>query len=93
VTVKTDTFEVDKHPKPGVRIDISDTGPGIAPENMDFVFDPFFTTKPSGTGLGLPMVLNTVKRHDGEILVRNSENGGAVFSVFLPVQSDEPDAH
>ena len=93
VTVKTDAFEADQNPKPGIRIDISDTGPGIAAENMNFVFDPFFTTKPSGTGLGLPMVLNTVKRHDGEILVRNTENGGAVFSILLPAQIDEHDAH
>ena len=76
-----------------IRIDIEDTGPGIAPENIDFIFDPFFTTKSAGTGLGLPMVLNTVKRHNGEIHVKNRKNGGVVISLFFPILVEEPDAY
>jgi len=56
---------------------------------MDFIFDPFFTTKSAGTGLGLPMVFNTVKRHNGEIRVQNQEKYGAVISLFLPVTFEE----
>ncbi len=92
ITVKREALGVEENNKttvPLIRIDIADSGPGIAPENIDFIFDPFFTTKSAGTGLGLPMVYNTVKRHNGEILVRNSEEGGAVISLFLPVTPEE----
>ena len=93
VKVEMDTFDADNNPIFCIRIDIADTGPGIAQENIDFVFEPFFTTKSAGTGLGLPMVLNTVKRHEGEIRVKNQENGGAVISLFLPVKSEKSDAY
>ncbi len=76
-----------------VRIDIADRGPGISREDMDFIFDPFFTTKSAGTGLGLPMVFNTVKRHKGEIRVKNQEEGGAVISLFLPIITEENHQH
>ena len=72
-----------------IRIDIADSGTGIAPENIDYIFDPFFTTKSAGTGLGLPMVYNTVKRHNGEILAKNREEGGALISLFLPITHEE----
>ena len=96
VTVKKETMEMagtDKIPVSVIRIDIADSGPGISPENMDFIFDPFFTTKSAGTGLGLPMVFNTVKRHNGEIRVQNREKGGAVISLFLPITSEENHAN
>ena len=83
--VTMEMIETGKNQVPIIRIDISDSGPGIAPENIDFIFDPFFTTKSAGTGLGLPMVLNTVKRHHGEIRIRNQNEGGAVISLFLPI--------
>ncbi|PKN62423.1 MAG: histidine kinase [Deltaproteobacteria bacterium HGW-Deltaproteobacteria-15] len=87
VTAEMDVFDSDGNPISCIRIDIADSGPGIAPENVDFIFEPFFTTKSAGTGLGLPMVFNTVKRHDGEIRVSNREEGGALVSIFLPVKS------
>ncbi len=71
-----------------VRIDLEDTGPGIPPENLKYIFDPFFTTKAAGTGLGLPTVYNTIKRHNGEITAANRPEGGACFSIFLPVISE-----
>lgn len=92
VVVKPETMEIEGDgniPVSVIRIDIADSGPGIAPENIDFIFDPFFTTKSAGTGLGLPMVYNTVKRHNGEILVKNQEEGGAAISLFLPVKPEE----
>jgi signal transduction histidine kinase len=89
VTAEMDVFDSDGNSISCIRIDIADSGPGIGPENIDFIFEPFFTTKSAGTGLGLPMVFNTVKRHDGEIRVRNREEGGALISLFLPVKSQE----
>ncbi|HUT54016.1 MAG TPA: cache domain-containing protein [bacterium] len=94
VTSKGDTLGVSaglvKHningvPRPCLRIDVSDTGPGIAPENLEKMFDPFFTTKASGTGLGLSIVHSTVIRHGGEVSVKSSAGQGSVFSVFLPL--------
>lgn len=80
-------------PSSFIRIDVADSGPGIAPENIDSIFHPFFTTKSAGTGLGLPMVHNTVKRHNGEIRIRNREEGGVVVSLFLPLTNEEPHTH
>ena len=87
VSAEMGSFDSDNGSIPSIRIDIADSGHGIAPESIDFIFDPFFTTKSAGTGLGLPMVLNTVKRHDGEIHVKNQKDGGAVVSLFFPVES------
>ncbi|MBI9073966.1 MAG: HAMP domain-containing protein [Desulfatibacillum sp.] len=78
-------LSVDERMVPCVRIDICDNGKGINPEHLDLIFDSFFTTKKSGTGLGLPLVRNTIKRHGGDIQVSSIENQGTVFSVFLPV--------
>jgi two-component system cell cycle sensor histidine kinase/response regulator CckA len=68
-------------------IEVTDNGPGIAPEVMSKIFDPFFTTKPvgEGTGLGLATVYGIVKQADGWIHVDNAPEGGAVFRIFLPV--------
>jgi signal transduction histidine kinase len=69
-----------------VRVLISDTGPGIAPENIENIFDPFFTTRApgEGTGLGLAIVASTVSDFDGRIEASSAEGGGAVFSVCFP---------
>jgi two-component system cell cycle sensor histidine kinase/response regulator CckA len=68
-------------------IEVSDDGPGIAPEVMDKIFDPFFTTKPvgEGTGLGLATVYGIVKQSDGWISVDSRPGEGAAFRIFLPV--------
>ena len=73
-----------------VRIDISDTGPGVADTNIPHLFDPFFTTKDSGTGLGLSIVYSTIQMHGGEIKVKNGISGGTVFSIFLPIAEKNP---
>ncbi|MBN2420354.1 MAG: HAMP domain-containing protein [Deltaproteobacteria bacterium] len=96
IRVEPDTMESNAEGKknaPSIRIDVADSGPGINPDNIDFIFDPFFTTKSAGTGLGLPMVFNTIKRHNGEIRVTNREEGGAIFSLFLPLISEENHAN
>jgi signal transduction histidine kinase len=70
-----------------VRIAVRDTGPGIPPEIMDRVFDPFFSTKETGegTGLGLAVSARLIEGMGGTIRVDNHEEGGACFSVLLPV--------
>lgn len=69
-----------------VYIDISDTGEGIAPENLEKIFDPYFTTKTKGggTGLGLPTTYNIVREHGGRIKVKSEPGQGASFRVFVP---------
>ena len=70
-----------------VIIEISDTGAGI-PENVfSKLFNPFFTTKPigKGTGLGLSVSYGIIKEHGGEIHARNRKEGGAVFTIELPI--------
>ena len=67
----------------------SDTGEGIAPENLAKIFDPFFTTKAEGkgVGLGLAVLYGIVKAHDGEVEVASQRNEGASFSVTLPLKA------
>lgn len=71
-----------------VVLEVADTGPGIAPANLDRIWDPFFTTKPpgSGTGLGLSITQRIVARHAGQITAENRAEGGAAFTVELPVK-------
>jgi two-component system cell cycle sensor histidine kinase/response regulator CckA len=68
-------------------IEVSDDGPGIAPEIMEKIFEPFFTTKPvgEGTGLGLATVYGIVKQSDGWISIASKPGEGAAFRIFLPV--------
>ncbi len=70
-----------------IVIEVSDTGIGIPPENLDKIFDPFFTTKASdkGTGLGLSTIYGIVKDHDGVINVESQVGKGTKFMVYLPV--------
>jgi CheY-like chemotaxis protein len=77
-----------------IYIRITDTGPGIAPENLCRVFDPFYTTKEKGTGLGLGLSYGLIKEHGGEILVTSTPGEGATFTITLPVLEepfDEPE--
>lgn len=71
-----------------VRIDVEDTGIGIAKDEIDKIFDPFFTTKKEGegTGLGLSVTYNIITQHSGEIRVKSKRNQGTCFSIFLPVK-------
>jgi PAS domain S-box-containing protein len=70
-----------------LRVDISDTGSGITPENLSRIFDTFFTTKPAGigTGLGLPICLDIVKNMGGKIKVKSVVDKGSTFSVYLAI--------
>jgi len=68
------------------QIDVEDHGPGVAPADRSRVFEPFFTRRPSGTGLGLSVVLGIVEAHWGTIEVLDTPAGGATFRVRLPVE-------
>ena len=90
------TIRIHVHPsgngdRTGVRITLSDTGPGIAPEHRTRVFDPFFTTKGErGTGLGLWVTKGIVEQHGGTIRFRSCATPGrrgTCFSVFFPDES------
>jgi two-component system NtrC family sensor kinase len=67
--------------------EFSDNGHGIRPENLKRIFDPFFTTKDpgKGTGLGLYISYDIVKKLGGTISVANKKRGGAVFTITLPI--------
>ncbi|GAB4389005.1 MAG: hypothetical protein Kow0025_11700 [Thermodesulfovibrionales bacterium] len=73
-----------------VEVAVSDTGCGIAPEDMGRVFDPFFTTKETGkgTGLGLAVSYGIIKKHGGEIEVRSGVGKGSTFTVRLPAHGE-----
>ncbi len=69
----------------GVVVTICDNGPGINEKIIDTIFDPFFTTKEKGTGLGLSITHSIITEHNGKIFVFNRKDGGACFSVHLPL--------
>jgi len=73
-----------------VFISFSDTGVGIPPENIAKIFDPFYTTKEAGkgTGLGLAVSYNIVKRFKGDIKVESKVGAGTTFTVILPVEKE-----
>jgi signal transduction histidine kinase len=70
----------------GARVEVSDSGHGIAPEHLHRIYDPFFTTKGAkkGTGLGLSVTYGIIQEHGGSIEVSNRRGGGATFRVELP---------
>jgi len=72
-----------------IMITIKDTGPGIAPEVLPNIFNPFVTSKDNGTGLGLAISHDIVEQHAGRIEATNDPQGGAVFTIWLPISQKE----
>ncbi len=70
-------------------ITIADSGPGIDPDLLNRIFNPFFTTRDSGTGLGLAIVHQLVEAHGGSITAGRHAEGGAVFSIRLPLACEQ----
>ena len=75
-----------------VFVKISDTGSGIAPEDIGKIFDPFFTTKPvgEGTGLGLSLSYGIVASHAGTISVESAPGKGTTFTTLIPLDPRPP---
>jgi signal transduction histidine kinase len=67
-----------------LTVQVSDTGHGISPADVDHVFEPFYSTKPGGSGLGLALVHRIVQDHGGDIDVESS-GAGSTFTLRLPV--------
>jgi signal transduction histidine kinase len=76
----------------GVRLRVRDHGQGIPDDVMPHIFDPFFTTKrpDEGSGLGLSLSFDLVRRHGGTLEARNCADGGACFEFWLPALREEP---
>ncbi len=76
-----------------VEVRISDSGPGLPAGSEDRLWDPDFTTRARGTGLGLALVRQTIRAHDGEIRATGAPGRGAEFTIVLPSsEDDDPEA-
>lgn len=98
LTFRTDNVDVPdgSDPAPGrcLRLQVRDTGHGIHPPALkSSIFEPFFTTKEAGkgTGLGLAIVYGVVRQHGGTVEVDNRPEGGAEFTILLPVHGGLPE--
>ena len=77
--------QLDLPPSDYIRVSVTDTGTGIAPEVIGRIFDPFFTTKPlgEGTGLGLSMVYGFVRQSGGQVRVDSTPGVGTTMNLYL----------
>ena len=84
--IRIDTKQVNGY----VQIRIGDNGCGISPQNLTRIFDPFFTTKEvgKGTGLGMNIAYNIIRKHKGTIEVESEVGKGTIFTINLPSESD-----
>jgi PAS domain S-box-containing protein len=71
-----------------VLLTVQDTGPGIDPEILPRIFEPFITSKHTGTGLGLTITHDIIEQHSGRIEADNTPQGGAIFSIWLPIHEE-----
>ncbi|HSL45124.1 MAG TPA: GAF domain-containing protein [Anaerolineales bacterium] len=72
-----------------ILLSVRDTGPGIDVEILPNIFEPFVTSKSTGTGLGLTITHDIIHQHHGRIQAENYPDGGALFSVWLPIDERE----
>ena len=87
ITIQTYATEDD------VVCEISDDGPGIAPDKLSKIFDHFFTTKPAGKGTGLGLSVSCdiiVNKHGGKLLVDSTIGEGTKFTIKLPINREQP---
>jgi signal transduction histidine kinase len=69
------------------NIEISDTGTGIPPEEIDKIFQAYYTSRPAGTGLGLPIAKKIINAHNGNIAVNSQPGKGTSFTITIPAQT------
>jgi signal transduction histidine kinase len=72
-----------------VRLEVSDSGEGLTPEECARLFTPYYTTKRLGTGLGLAIVQSVVSDHGGRIEVESAPGAGATFRIELPMEQKD----
>ncbi|HEV2664883.1 MAG TPA: ATP-binding protein, partial [Blastocatellia bacterium] len=75
------TLRPQKH---NIRLEVADSGPGIAPEALGQIFEPYFSTKETGIGLGLALTRKLIEDHGGQIMVSSEVGVGTTFMVILP---------
>lgn len=84
-TLRVDAASATQESRNGVRVRITDTGPGVPDELREQIFNPFVTTKQAGVGLGLSIVQKIIDGHHGSIRLDHGPEGGASFTIFLPL--------
>jgi two-component system NtrC family sensor kinase len=85
--IRVSTARYDQALQPSILVQLSDSGVGIAPDDLARIFDPFFSTGKKGTGLGLWVTQDIVRQHGGRIEVSSDPGRGTVFSIVLQVDS------
>lgn len=88
-TLRVDVRLAQHEGREGAVLVIADTGPGVPRELLEEIFNPFVTTKKTGVGLGLSIVSKIIDGHHGSIHVENAPQGGAVFTIFFPLDDTD----
>jgi two-component system sensor histidine kinase HydH len=92
-TLRVEVQRASQNDREGIELRFADTGPGVPDKLREEIFNPFVTTKKTGVGLGLSIVSKIVDGHHGSIHVENAPEGGAVFTLFFPLEETaEPQA-
>jgi signal transduction histidine kinase len=84
--VKVSLARMERERIAGVQLGVTDAGPGFSPDTAARLFKPFFTTRSNGTGLGLSVAQHIAMKHGGLVLAENLPEGGARFSIWLPLE-------
>jgi two-component system, LuxR family, sensor kinase FixL len=72
-----------------VTVSIEDSGPGIAPADLEVIFEPLYTTKAEGLGMGLAISRTIVHAHGGRVTASNKAGGGTIVAFALPVAASQ----
>ncbi len=81
-------IRTDRHQENAV-IQVSDTGSGIEPDKLPDIFEPYYSSRPQGSGLGLPTSRKIIESHNGSISVDSEPGKGTLFTIKLPVSSEQ----